>query len=735
MFSINQFSCLICGLDESYEDSITMATMRTCLDVATMAASMVVAGSGRIDFLRTLRKLHKRIKGDTNYGSHMAYHMALGFLFLGGGSCTLGTTNRCVAALLCSLYPRLPLDPMDNRGHLQAFRHLWVLAVEPRCLVTREASTGAYCPVPVTVHLKPTLHQTQSQPGEGQHAMLVPDEPDIPLSLESEYTGLNPNVTLDMARTPYSTSKLSMMTPCLLPELSTISKIEIKGARYWPITLDFNNEKEDYAQMWRILKSGSIVVMRRIGHLSYSEDHSGMRGILARPFPKVLTGEGMEGDCVEESGGPRREKRNKLERLVEMRRQRTLGKKFSLASAETFSKAAGSFASGAGRSTDGGGRFLLQDTIDIGALKDELEPDSALFGQDFSLTLLKDPQVASFAKYLCRLRPTVESDDAEDLVKEELRASYFTSVLYECLTMDKVEMLGAHVWLYDIANRLEDLGEISWRSLWELRILKQYYEMQMGRRLLETQDRRGAGGGGNPGHRTAGSRGVGSGDSGIRMIEDDGSQTLVKISRVTELYSEVTKRVDQAMKVPIEDEGARYMERTVEEDAGEDLWKTTRGKARHYFANGTFPSFTENGARDGSVGRKKRESGIKSYLRGYGQQQQQQRQDDEEEDEEEEKEAEVEDEVMSRKKKAVKTDWFKVWLELNRIPGPDQIRSMKRALEHTVDQWRPLLRQGDGSASDGTGREMNDLLAQVFSLAYPRVSLKVLEYLLLDHQD
>ncbi|KAF9299405.1 Anaphase-promoting complex subunit 1 [Linnemannia elongata] len=717
--------------DESYEDSITMATMRTCLDVATMAASMVVAGSGRIDFLRTLRKLHKRIKGDTNYGSHMAYHMALGFLFLGGGSCTLGTTNRCVAALLCSLYPRLPLDPMDNRGHLQAFRHLWVLAVEPRCLVTREASTGAYCPVPVTVHLKPTLHQTQSQPGEGQHAML-----DIPLSLESEYTGLNPNVTLDMARTPYSTSKLSMMTPCLLPELSTISKIEIKGARYWPITLDFNNEKEDYAQMWRILKSGSIVVMRRIGHLSYSEDHSGMRGILARPFPKVLTGEGMEGDCVEESGGPRREKRNKLERLVEMRRQRTLGKKFSLASAETFSKAAGSFASGAGRSTDGGGRFLLQDTIDIGALKDELEPDSALFGRDFSLTLLKDPQVASFAKYLCRLRPTVESDDAEDLVKEELRASYFTSVLYECLTMDKVEMLGAHVWLYDIANRLEDLGEISWRSLWELRILKQYYEMQMGRRLLETQDRRGAGGGGNPGHRTAGSRGVGSGDSGIRMLEDDGSQTLVKISRVTELYSEVTKRVDQAMKVPIEDEGARYMERTVEEDAGEDLWKTTRGKARHYFANGTFPSFTENGARDGSVGRKKRESGIKSYLRGYGQQQQQQRQDDEEEDEEEEKEAEVEDEVMSRKKKkAVKTDWFKVWLELNRIPGPDQIRSMKRALEHTVDQWRPLLRQGDGGASDGTGREMNDLLAQVFSLAYPRVSQKVLEYLLLDHQD
>ncbi|KAF9150117.1 Anaphase-promoting complex subunit 1 [Linnemannia schmuckeri] len=524
--------------DESYEDSITMSTMRTCLDVTTMAASMVIAGSGRIDFLRTLRKLHKRIKGDTNYGSHMAYHMALGFLFLGGGTCTLGTTNRCVAALLCSLYPRLPIDPMDNRGHLQAFRHLWVLAVEPRCLVTREASTGAYCPVPVTVHLKPTLHQPQSQPGQ-DHTTLVSDEPSIPLSQESEYTGLNPNVTQDIGRTPYSTSKLSMMTPCLLPELSTISKIEIKGARYWPITLDFNSEKEDYAQMWRILKSGSIAVMRRIGHLSYSEDHSGMRGILARPFPKVLTGEGIEGDGVEESGGPRRERRKKLERMIEIHRQRTLGKGLNHANGEIFSRSGGSFAGGAGRSTEGGEWLPLQDALDIGSLKDELEPDSALFGQDFSLTLLKDPQVASFAKYLCRLRPMGESEDAEDLAKEELRASYFTSVLYECLTMDKVEMLGVHVWLYDIANRLEDLDEMSWMSLWELRILKQYYEMQMGRRLLETQDRRG---GGDLAKRTAGPSSSGTRNSGIRMIEDDGSQTLVKISRITELYSEVIRR-------------------------------------------------------------------------------------------------------------------------------------------------------------------------------------------------
>lgn len=705
-----------------------MSTMRTCLDVTTMAASMVIAGSGRIDFLRTLRKLHKRIRGDTNYGSHMAYHMALGFLFLGGGSCTLGTTNRCVAALLCSLYPRLPVDPIDNRGHLQAFRHLWVLAVEPRCLVTREASTGAYCPVPVTVHLKPTLHQPQVLVGQGHHSMLVPNESDIPLSQESEYTGLNPNVTQDTAKTPYSASVLSMMTPCLLPELSTISKIEIKGARYWPITLDFNNEKEDYAQMWRILKSGSISVMRRIGHLSYSEDHTGMRGILARPFPKVLTGEGMERDGVEESGGPRRERREKLERLVEIRRQRTLGKVLSHASGQAASTAADSFTCIAGRSTEGGGRFSLQDAFDIGSLKDEQEPDSVLFGQDFSLTLLKDPQVASFAKYLCRLRPMGENEDAEDLAKEELRASYFTSVLYECLTMDKVEVLGVHVWLYDIANRLEDLDDISWRSLWELRILKQYYEMQMGRRLLETQDRRDCGGG-NLARRTAGLSGGGS-TFGIRMVEDDGSQTLVKVSRITELYSEVTKRVELAMKAPVE--GTMSMDQE-EGDDGDSTWKTTRAKARHYFAYGTFPSYAESETHDAVGDRKKRERGARSYLRGDQQHQQQHQ--------EEEEGYGEDDEGKEAKKRATKTDWFKVWLELNRIPGPNQIQSMKRALESTVDQWRPFLHRGGGgrrggssgsrssSASGGSGGEMGGLLAQVFSLAYPRVSLRVLEYL------
>ncbi len=46
---------------------------------------MVMAGSGNLKVLQLCRFLHKRTFGEMNYGFHMAHHMALGLLFLGGG--------------------------------------------------------------------------------------------------------------------------------------------------------------------------------------------------------------------------------------------------------------------------------------------------------------------------------------------------------------------------------------------------------------------------------------------------------------------------------------------------------------------------------------------------------------------------------------------------------------------------------------------------------------------------
>lgn len=45
----------------------------------------VMAGSGNLQVLRIARSLRKRTNSDISYGAHVAVHMAIGFLFLGGG--------------------------------------------------------------------------------------------------------------------------------------------------------------------------------------------------------------------------------------------------------------------------------------------------------------------------------------------------------------------------------------------------------------------------------------------------------------------------------------------------------------------------------------------------------------------------------------------------------------------------------------------------------------------------
>ena len=45
---------------------------------------------------------------------------------------TLKRDNESVAALFLSLYPIFQTCQDDNTYHLQAFRHLWVIAAQPR---------------------------------------------------------------------------------------------------------------------------------------------------------------------------------------------------------------------------------------------------------------------------------------------------------------------------------------------------------------------------------------------------------------------------------------------------------------------------------------------------------------------------------------------------------------------------------------------------------------------------
>ena len=101
---------------------------------------------------------------------------------------TLSSSNIAVAALLCALFPVFPSDSLDNRYHLQALRHLYVLASRPGVLLTRNRETGEPCPVKVSIKAK-------------------------------------------------GDEVVTTTTPCLLPDWEKIERVEVVDEEYWPLTV------------------------------------------------------------------------------------------------------------------------------------------------------------------------------------------------------------------------------------------------------------------------------------------------------------------------------------------------------------------------------------------------------------------------------------------------------------------------------------------------------------------
>ncbi|KAK4697390.1 hypothetical protein P7C71_g689, partial [Lecanoromycetidae sp. Uapishka_2] len=173
-----------------------------------------MAGTGDLHIFRRLRSLHGRTDADTPFGSHLAGHFAIGVLFMGGGTHTFGISHIAVASLLCAFYPLFPNTVLENRFHLQAFRHFWVLATERRCLVTRDVDTNRPVSLPVIITLR---------------------------------TG----------------TESAMTAPCLLPDLDTITKIQTKDPEYWTVTLDMVSNPKHYEAFER---HQSIYVRRRAAY-------------------------------------------------------------------------------------------------------------------------------------------------------------------------------------------------------------------------------------------------------------------------------------------------------------------------------------------------------------------------------------------------------------------------------------------------------------------------------------
>ncbi|KAI5246184.1 hypothetical protein E4T43_02882 [Aureobasidium subglaciale] len=173
-----------------YDAKLARATVKRCIDVLALAMATIMAGTGDLQSFRYLRLLHGRVDAETTYGSHLAAHLAIGTLFLGGGTYTFGTSDFAIASLMCAFYPLFPSDVLDNRVHLQALRHFWVFAAEPRCIVVQDIDTKR----PIHVKLRVTTRNGKQQ---------------------------------------------QMTSPCLLPELGTISRISTDDPAYWQVTLDF----------------------------------------------------------------------------------------------------------------------------------------------------------------------------------------------------------------------------------------------------------------------------------------------------------------------------------------------------------------------------------------------------------------------------------------------------------------------------------------------------------------
>lgn len=115
-------------LGKSLAEICGKATVETCLNVMTVSLGMVMAGTGALEVIRLCRHLRSRVgpnNASVTYGSHLATHMTLGLLFLGGGSLTLSTSPEAIAALLCAFYPKWPVCSSDNRLGKLKIRLQW----------------------------------------------------------------------------------------------------------------------------------------------------------------------------------------------------------------------------------------------------------------------------------------------------------------------------------------------------------------------------------------------------------------------------------------------------------------------------------------------------------------------------------------------------------------------------------------------------------------------------------
>lgn len=112
------------------------------------------------------------------------------------------------------------------RYHLQALRHFYVLATQPRLLLPKDIDTKHFCYV------------------------------NVRLTFQS--------------KCPKDEEKIIVRAPCLLPQLNRLEKVEINDDRYWKIIFE---KDRNFDQLEKILGANCVLdVKQRAGCLSREED-------------------------------------------------------------------------------------------------------------------------------------------------------------------------------------------------------------------------------------------------------------------------------------------------------------------------------------------------------------------------------------------------------------------------------------------------------------------------------
>ncbi|KAJ7754266.1 hypothetical protein DFH07DRAFT_1029824 [Mycena maculata] len=232
------FTRMVYSNSQAFDHKIRRSAVRDGLNLISISLSMVMAGTGEISCLRRLRfaygMYHQTMYHPAfKYGIHVATHMSLGLLFLGGGRFTLGTSDAAIACMITAFFPRAHHQSSDNKSFLQALRHLWVLAIEPRCLIARDVETTevVYLPVKITVR-------------DGNEA-----------------------------------GTTQLISPTLIPDLDKLAAIRVDTPRYWPFHFDTANIPRHRESL---LRSQTLYVKRRTAFLSYTEDPRGSRSLFVR---------------------------------------------------------------------------------------------------------------------------------------------------------------------------------------------------------------------------------------------------------------------------------------------------------------------------------------------------------------------------------------------------------------------------------------------------------------------